>query len=154
MSVLELQILSTVLFISLCIVLLDECTSTADEEKFHELLPILKLVAFFKRLDAANENLIVLLQKCTLSTQRPDIFLGAYAKVIAIINEQLKLVCEIREVLIIRCGRQQQNLAVLVLNKRLYILIPHPVLIAQVMAFIHDDETIVACVVHIDWFCH
>ena len=78
MPVLKLQIFTSVLRVGLGIVVFDEGTGTANQEKFHQFLPVLLTLTALKCLDTPNE-VLVLLGKLTLTANLADVGFGANA---------------------------------------------------------------------------
>ena len=78
MPVLKLQVLTPVLGVGLGIVVFDEGTGTANQEKFHQFLPILLTLTALKSLDTPDE-VFVLLGKLTLTANLADVGFGANA---------------------------------------------------------------------------
>ena len=137
-SVLELQILAAIAWVSLGIVLFDESTSAAHQEQLHQFLPVLLTFASLKSFDASNEVLVPFVE-FPFTAQLSDIGFRADTQVGIIIKEQTKLVAQITIVLVVRCSREQKYLAILLLDKVFDVLVADALIITQVMAFVNDN---------------
>ena len=73
-AIIELQVLPFVLFVRLGIVFFDKRASTANQEKTHQLLPVINVVGLFKCPDTSDMHLAMLLQESTITTQLTDVF--------------------------------------------------------------------------------
>ena len=153
MPILKLQILTSVLGVSLGIVVFDEGTSTADQEKFHQFLPILLTLTALKSLDTPDE-VFVPLSKLALTANLADVGFGANAQIGVIIYEQAQLTAQVLVLLVIGCSRQQQHLAILLLNKVSDVAIACALTIAKVVTFIDNNQFVVSCIIHINRLCH
>ena len=85
------------------------------------------------------------LHELSLAPQLLDVALGANAQVLIFTDKQAQLVAQVSEILVIGCGGEQEHVAVLTVDKRLDIgITPSTGAIAQVVAFIDDDEAVIA----------
>ena len=88
-AIIELQVLPFVLFVRLGIVFFDKRASTTNQEKTHQLLPVIKVIGLFKRLDASDMHLTMLLQESTITTQLTDVFFRTDAQIFICRDKQL-----------------------------------------------------------------
>ena len=96
----------------------------------------------------------MLLGKLTFSANFTDISFWSDAQICIVIHKQAQLAAQILVLLIIGCCRQQQHLAVLLLNKVSDVAIACALTIAKVVTFIDNNQFVVSCIIHINRLCH
>ena len=106
MPIFELQILSPIRGVGLCIIVFYEGACTSNQEEFHQFLPVFLTITSFKRLDATYK-VLVLLGKLPFTTNLTDIGLRANTQIGFIVNKQTQLTAQILILLIVRCCSQQ-----------------------------------------------
>ena len=146
----ELQILPARCLVGLGIIVFNKGTRTTNQEQFHQFLPIVEAGTLLESLDTADKYFAMLLKESTVTTQFADILLRTDAQIIILADKEFQLTAEVREILVVWCGRQQQHLTILSLDQRLDVLITLALVIAQIVAFIHDNQTIVTGIVYIN----
>ena len=154
MTIAKLQKLTSVCLVCFRIVLLDECSCATHEEQFHQVTPVLGICALLKCTDATNEHLIMLHDEVALTAYALDVLLRTYSEVKVWVEEQLQLITNVREVLIVRRSREEQNLAIHLCDKVTYVVVASTIRVTQVVTFIYDDKTVVFHVVHVQLLLH
>ena len=120
--------------------LLDERAGTADEIQLHQVAPVVGIEALLERLDRAKRNIAVLDGELLFPALGLDLLFGTNAEVEIGIDEQLQLVGEVKIILVVRGCRQQEDLVALIGQEVLDHRIPLAFRIAQVVAFVNDDQ--------------
>ena len=120
--------------------LLDERAGTADEIQLHQVAPVVGIEALLERLDRAERNIAVLDGELLFPALGLDLLFGMNAEVEIGIDEQLQLVGEVKIILVVRGCRQQEDLVTLIGQEVLDHRIPLAFRIAQVVAFVNDDQ--------------
>lgn len=85
-----------------------------------------------------------------LAALRLDLPLGTDAKILVGIDEEPQLIGEIREILVVGRRREEEYLVVLIVQQILDRGIPLSRAVSQVVAFIDDDEPVVAFAVRVE----
>lgn len=87
-----------------------------------------------------------------VATQLADISLRTYAEVLILIEEQAQLRAKVGKILVVWCRRQQQDTVVLAVNEVLDVFVARALRIAEVVALIDDNESVITHIVGIDAF--
>ena len=139
-AVLHLQVLASVALVGQGIVLLDERAGAANEIQLHQVAPVIGENALLERLDRSERNVAVLDGELLFPSRGLDLLFGTDAEVEIGIDEKLQLVGEVEVILVVRSCRQQKDLVALIGQEVLDHRIPLAFRIAQVMAFVDDDQ--------------
>ena len=108
----------------------------------------------FKRLDAADVDVAMLALKLSFAAQTLDVSFWTDAKVLVVAQEKLQLVGQVGEILVIWSSGKQQGFAIQFMNQFLDVVISLSAAVAQVMAFVYDNQSVVPGVLHINGFLH
>ena len=87
MSILELQILSPIRWIGLCIIIFNESASATNQKEFHQFLPVFLTITSFKCLDAPYK-VLMLFCKLALASKLANIGFRTNAQIGFIIYKQ------------------------------------------------------------------
>ena len=141
-SVLHLQVLAPVVLVGQGIVLLDERAGAANEIQLHQVAPVVGIKALLERLDRSERDVAVLDGELLFPALGLDLLFGTNAEVKIWIDEKLQLVGEVEVILVVRSCRQQKDLVALIGQEILDHRIPLSFRIAQVVAFVDDDQLV------------
>ena len=128
----------------------DEGTRPAHEVELHQVAPVVRLDARLEGPDRGERRFAVLDGEGLLAALRLDLPLGTNAKILVGIDEEPQLIGEIREILVVGRRREEEYLVVLIVQQILDRGIPPSRAVPQVVAFIDDDEPVVAFAVRVE----
>ena len=141
LPVTERQVAAAVGRVLFGVVGLHERTGAAHEVQAHQVAPVVRVGALLERGDAAHGGLV--LRAEVRFPRLADQFLGADTQVGVLGHEQPQLRAQILVTLVVRRGRQQNDLALVKGHVLLNGAVTFPLAVAQVVALVNQDQLVV-----------
>ncbi len=133
-----------------CVIAADEGARAAHEVELHEVAPIVGLFAAVEGVDARERDTVMGVGEFLFAAFDFDLSFWADAEVFIGGDEEFELVAEVREVFVVwGCG-EEEDLVILVVEEALDIFVAGARAVAEVVAFIDDDEAIEAFARRVD----